>query len=245
MTKIASTLPTDLQNEISRAGYYPALVTQIVEVALGGEQPLNYLVQAETTFDETIHRHLTVLVLTPTRLIAGHVDDSDDEDDDTPMAMGTTDAIPLNQIRAVGLTHVITNPAHTANHHHKAEEPTAELAEMTLAISWGGQSRLEMGPATCGDPGCEGDHGYLGAIMPDDLLVRIASAADGPEATAKALDFARALSAATVTGVGNSGGGFGRNAGVVTGQGTRDNIGAVALAPSGHGSGARARGVHR
>ena len=219
MPRTVSTLPKNLQSEIIRAGYFPSLVTQIIEVALGGEPPLNYLVQAETTFDETIHRHLTVLVLTPTRLIAGHVDDDEAEDDEPPMAMGTTEAIPLHQIRAVGLTHVISHPASAGssagsgtglNAGYKAgpgaETPTAELAELNLAISWGGVSRLEFGPASCGDPGCEGEHGFMGAAVPDDLVVRVAAAAEGPEATAKALEFARALSAATAIGTFGSAG---------------------------------------
>ena len=191
---LTSSLPKALQSEIARAGFYPKLVTQILEVALGAEQPVDYLVQVDTTFDETIRRHLTVLVLTATRLIAGHVDDTEAEGDDPPTAMGTTEAIPLSQIRAVGLTHVVTNPAHTAPN---SPEPPAQLVELNLAVNWGGVSRLEVGPATCGDPTCEGDHGYLGAAVPDDLVVRVASAAEGSEATLKALLFARALSTAS------------------------------------------------
>jgi hypothetical protein len=214
MSRAASELPNDLRNEISRAGYYPALVTQIVETAIGGETVLNYLLQSETTFAETIRRHLTVLVLTPTRLIAGHVDDVEADQDSPAQAMGTTDAIPISQIRSVGLTHIISNPAGTAHDgrtatldgrnathdgrsSHAPDQPTAELAELTLAVNWGAASRFEMGQATCGDPGCEGDHGYLGAITPDDLVVRVAAAAEGAEAIEKALAFARALSAAT------------------------------------------------
>jgi len=202
-----SRLPRDLLHEITRAGFYPKLVNQILEVALGDEHALDYLVQLDTTFDETIRRHLTVLVLTETRLIAGHVDDSDDSDnpeaeaDAPPIAMGTTEAIPLSQIRSVGLTHVVSNPAHTSANSPK---PPAQLVELNLAINWGGVSRLEVGAATCGDPDCEGDHGYLGAAVPDDLVVRVAAAAEGAEATVKALTFARALSAASARNYGGA-----------------------------------------
>ena len=210
MAKLATTLAkpnfaTALQTEIARAGYYPDLVKQILDVALGGEQPLEHFVQVETTFaDESIRRHLTVLVLTATRLIAGHVDDSDGDEEDPPMAAGTTEAIPLGQIRAVGVTHVVTNPARPTSAlpintvaAPDAQTQLAQLAELNLAINWGGVSRLELEPATCGDPNCEGDHGYLGAAVPDDLVVRVAAAAEGQMATAKALSFARALSAAS------------------------------------------------
>ncbi len=72
----ASTLPSDLRSAIDRAGYYPELVADVVDVALGGESVLSHLVHQETTFDaDAVRRHATVLVLTPGRLIVAHVDD--------------------------------------------------------------------------------------------------------------------------------------------------------------------------
>ena len=71
--------------------------------------------------------------------------------------------------------------------------------ELTLTIAWGAVSRLDLEPATCGDPQCEADHGYTGSITGDDLSLRISAEADGDEAAGDALAFARALSAATAT----------------------------------------------
>ena len=62
----ASTL---LAQEVRRAGYYPELVLGTLDVAVAGEEVVVDLVQAETTFDDAVHRHLTVLALTPSRLI--------------------------------------------------------------------------------------------------------------------------------------------------------------------------------
>ena len=36
-----------------------------------------------------------------------------------------------------------------------------------------------MGPASCGDPQCEADHGYSGTIAQEDIVLRISAEADG------------------------------------------------------------------
>jgi hypothetical protein len=50
-------------------------------------------------------------------------------------------------------------------------------------------------PAQCGDPDCTADHGFEGTIASDDISLRVSSAADGEEAVARAMEFARILSA--------------------------------------------------
>ena len=72
----ADLLPHSLRRDIERAGYYPALVADVVAEAACGEEVVEHLVHQETTFDhDGILRHVTVLVLTPSRLVVGHVDD--------------------------------------------------------------------------------------------------------------------------------------------------------------------------
>jgi hypothetical protein len=56
-------------------------------------------------------------------------------------------------------------------------------------------SRLDLLPAICSDPNCEADHGYEGTVASDDISLRISADADGEEALANALRFARDLSA--------------------------------------------------
>jgi hypothetical protein len=73
--------------------------------------------------------------------------------------------------------------------------------EVTLSIGWGAISHIDLEPATCGDENCEADHGYTGAITSDDLQLRVSEAADGPEAVAQVLAFAKALSEATAPAV--------------------------------------------
>src|SRR5919112_652987 len=61
----------ELRKAIHRTGYYPEVVADGVFAAAGGEDVMSYFVHHETTFDhEEVRRHLTVLLLTPTRLIA-------------------------------------------------------------------------------------------------------------------------------------------------------------------------------
>ena len=48
---------------------------------------------------------------------------------------------------------------------------------------------------TCGDPGCDADHGYDGTITGDDIALRISADADGEDVLQQALDFATDLSA--------------------------------------------------
>ena len=192
-------LPSSLTKDIERAGYYPALVADVVESAVAGGEVVSHLVHQETTFDhDTVRRHITVLALTPTRLVVAHADDHAAEDDhgepddadpqSSATATATSECVPLSAVRGVMLTHVVTSPA--------TYTPGALGRELTLTLGWGAVSRVDMIPATCGDPNCEADHGYEGTITTDDIGLRISADADGETALAQAMAFARTLSAA-------------------------------------------------
>lgn len=184
-------LRPDLSENLRRAGYYPDLVDDVLDVALAEEPVMAHLVQAETTFDDSVRRHLTVLALTPTRLVAAHVDDHEGDAAHPSSAAATTEAVPLGEIRSVALTHIVSEPAE-----HRRGDSAAEL---TLAIGWGAVSRVDLEPAQCPDPSCEADHGLTGQLTPDDVVVRVSGAAEGRDAVGRATDFARALSIATGT----------------------------------------------
>ena len=181
----------DLQRDLHRAGYYPDLVADVLDVALGGEAVVAHLVQPETTFDgDQVHRHVTVLVLTATRLVVAHVDDNPaDSEHPAASATATTETVPLRELRSVALTHVVTDP--------QRHRTGGGRAEVTLALGWGAVSRIDLDPATCGDPECDADHGFTGSLVPDDVVVRSSAAAEGNDAVRAAMAFARTLSAAT------------------------------------------------
>jgi hypothetical protein len=196
-------LPSSLTKDIERAGYYPALVADVVESAVAGDEVVSHLVHQETTFDhDTVRRHITVLALTPTRLVVVHADDYTAEHDhgepedaasmattaSMATATATSECVPLSAVRGVMLTHVVASPATYA--------PGSLGRELTLTLGWGAVSRVDMIPATCGDPNCEADHGYEGTVTSDDIGLRISADADGEPALAQAMAFARALSAA-------------------------------------------------
>ncbi|WP_035946625.1 DUF5998 family protein [Knoellia flava] len=185
------TLPGDLTDAIERAGYYPALVADVVSAALAGEAVRSHLVHLETTFDrDVIRRHVTVLVLTSTRLVIAHADDHADEAagaSEQEVATATTESVPLSAVRGVMLTHVVADPQNYV--------PGSLGRELTLTLGWGAVSRVDLLPATCGEPGCDADHGYDGTISSDDLALRVSATADGDPALEQAIAFAHALSA--------------------------------------------------
>ena len=181
-----------LRDAIDRSGYYPDLVADAVESALGKEQVGAYVVHHEATFDPAmeVRRHVTVLVLSPTRLLVCHTDEHPPvEGVSASHASTTTEAVRLSRIQSVAVTRVVPDPA--------SYVPGVPPTEVTLTIGWGAISHVDLEPATCGDENCEADHGYTGAITADDLSLRVSEAADGPEAVTHVLAFAKALSEAT------------------------------------------------
>lgn len=181
-------LPGDLTAAIERAGYYPALLVDVLDAALAGDPVVAHLVHQETTFDsETVRRHVTVLATTAQRLVIAHADDHA-EPGAPAMATATTETVPLSAVRGVMVTHVVMEP--------ESFSPGTHARDITLTLGWGAVSRLDLLPAACGDPNCSADHGFEGTMASDDISLRISSAADGEDAVDRALSFARSLSSA-------------------------------------------------
>jgi len=181
-----------LRAAIERSGYYPDLVTDAVASALGPEPIISYVVHHDAMFDPgmEVRRHITVLVLTPTRLIHSHTDEHPPQEPDArPQAETSTEAISFSRISSVVLTRVVPDPA---SYVAGVTMPT----EVLLTIGWNVVSHVELEPAHCGDENCEADHGYTGTVTADDLTVRVSEAADGEAAVRQVLAFAQALAAA-------------------------------------------------
>lgn len=186
----------ELGDAIEKVGYYPAVVGDAVASAMAGESVSSFVIHHEPTFDQDeVRRHVTVLVLTPTRLLVTHTDEHPPDDLlPEPYASTSTEAIPLERIGSVAVTRMVANPAATSG-----PEPP-RVTEAVLTVGWGAIRRLDLEPATCGDPDCVADHGYSGTLAAEDFALRISSSADGPHAVEQMLDFAQALNAATVRG---------------------------------------------
>jgi Family of unknown function (DUF5998) len=193
----AGALDPNLRAAIERSGYYPVLVAEAIESAIGGEPVVSHLVHQETTFDaEEVRRHVTVLALTRHRLVIGHTDEhgTEPELDGVDTAVGSyastsTETVRLDRVSTVVVTRVVDDPAkHVAG---------ALPREVVLTIGWGAVGRIDLEPASCGDPHCEADHGYTGTVTGDDLALRVSTGADGPDAVSQTLAFAAALSIAT------------------------------------------------
>jgi hypothetical protein len=180
-----------LRRDIERSGYYPALVDDSLTTALGSEELLDFVVHHEATFDrDELRRHATVLALTSSRLIMQHTDEYPPDDTySSPYATSVTEAVKLAAVDSVVITRVVPHP--------ERYRPSGRPAEVVLTIGWGAVQRLELEPATCGDPNCEADHGYTGTSTSDDLSLRFSAAADGEPVVERALAFAESLSHAT------------------------------------------------
>ena len=188
-TSVAGDQWPDLSKAIDRTGYYPEVVTEGVFAALGGEPVVAYYVHHEPTFDrDEVRRHLTVVVLTGSRLILAHTDENPGDDLlPDPYTSTSTEAIALAAVRSVVVTRMVANP----------QAGPAPAAEAVLTVGWGGVGRIDLEPAGCSDPDCDADHGYTGVLAGDDFSLRVSAAAEGHDAVEGLLSFAEALSSRT------------------------------------------------
>lgn len=182
-----------LQRAIELTGYYPAVVHAGVRTAIAGEQIVSFLVHHEPTIDrDEVRRHLTVLVLTATRLILAHTDEHDaDHLLPQPYTSTSTEAVSLRSVKSVVVNRLIANPAEFAG------SDVSDPSEVMLTIGWGGVAHIDLEPAGCMDPDCEADHGYTGSLSGDDFSLRVSAAADGQAKVSALLSFADSLSAST------------------------------------------------
>jgi hypothetical protein len=186
----------ELRAAIENSGYYPDVVSDAVRAALAGEPVVSFLVHHEPTIDERdeVRRHVTVLVLTSSRLILAHTDENAPDDLlPAPYTSTSTEAVTLSAVRSVVVNRMVANPDSYAG----KPIPAPGANEAVLSIGWGAVGRLDLEPAGCADPDCEADHGYTGVLASDDFSLRVSSAAEGPEAVAELLGFSDALAART------------------------------------------------
>jgi len=168
----------ELKRAIERTGYYPEVVFDGVATALAGEDVVAFHVHHEPTIEhDEVRRHITVIVLTPSRLILAHTDEHGG-DDLLPEPYTSTSTV---------VTRMVANPT-------KGAQPPVEAV---LTIGWGGVGRIDLEPAGCADPNCDADHGYTGMLASDDFSLRVSAAAEGQASVDALLGFAASLSAHT------------------------------------------------
>lgn len=180
-----------LRADVQTCGYFPDLVLDAILVAVAEEEIVDFVVHHEPTFNhDQIHRHVTILVLTPTRLVVGHTDDHPAEPGEPAQnqAATSTESVPLRSIDTVTVTRVVSDPA---------RYDRDQVAETWLTVNWGALRRVDLEPAGCADPECEADHGYTGTLVGDDLVVRMSIAADGKEHVDRLLAFGTRLQRVT------------------------------------------------
>ncbi len=180
---------TELRRAIERTGYYPEVVADAVAGAVAAERVAAFFVHHEPTFErDEVRRHLSVVVLTESRLILAHTDEHAGDDLlPEPYTSTSTEAVSLTAVKSVVVTRMTANPT----------EGPRPPAEAVMTIGWGGVARVDLEPAGCSDPECDADHGYTGVLASDDFSLRVSAAADGKDAVDGLLGFAAALSAST------------------------------------------------
>ncbi|EPH02886.1 hypothetical protein HMPREF1531_02202 [Propionibacterium sp. oral taxon 192 str. F0372] len=175
-----------LDKAIIDAGFYPGLVADSAALALGGEPVEGFLVHHEATFaHDALGRHISVLVLTPTRLVVVHTDDRTD-DQGKSAAISSSETVSLDSIRSVALTRAVSAPEAFGT-------SGCEVTETWLSVVWGNLNKIDLEPASCGDPNCDADHGYAGAGVAEDLVIRISATGDGNDSVAQLVAFATQL----------------------------------------------------
>lgn len=186
MNTSPSALPQALRDRVDECGFFPELVEDSVSTALGDETVVDFLVQHEATVGpEGIIRHLTVLVLTPGRLIVSHTDEETDaRGADT--AVTTSESVPLWLLGVITVSRVLSHP----ERYGSAE---VSVVETWLTLTWDAVRRLQIVPAHCGDPSCTADHGFDGEAVGEDITIRMSPAADGAENVQRLVEFAGAL----------------------------------------------------
>ncbi len=188
-SRVSSDQTGALRSAIERVGYYPAVVAGAVFDALATDPVESFIIHHEPTFDhDEVRRHVTVAVLTPTRLLLTHTDEHPPDDMlPHPYTSTSTEVVPLTRVTNVSVTRMVSDtPASRRTGHPPVDEAV-------LTVGWGAMRRVDLQPASCGDPECEADHGYGGMIVNDDFSLRMSAAADGASAVADLLEFARTL----------------------------------------------------
>lgn len=185
----------ELRAAIDACGWHPEVVAAGMHESLAKEPVRSFVVHHEPTFDrDEIRRHVTVVVLTPTRLVVGHTDEHPPDDLlPAPYTSTTTEAIGLGSVQSVVVNRMIPHPERFA----RTSVPAAAVQEVVVTIGWGAVGRIDLEPASCEDPECDGDHGYSGTLTADDFSIRVSATADGADAVDRLLAFAGDLSAAT------------------------------------------------
>ena len=108
----------ELRDAIDHTGYYPEVVIDSVSAAVSGERVVSFYVHHEPTFDrDEVRRHLSVMVLTPSRLIIVHTDEHAGDDLlPEPYTSTSSEAIRLSSVTSVVVTRMVANPTKGPTH---------------------------------------------------------------------------------------------------------------------------------
>lgn len=175
---------TDLESELSENS--PVLAD--LAAAVKDIQPITgYFIRPETVFDrDSVFDSVSVFVLTP-RFLAIIVTDVTYELSPAGDFVTTTQIVNLDRIAdfQVIRRRVLEGPQ------------AGSISTVHMRLRWGNGWGADIRPASCDDPTCEADHGYIAMGQGDDGEIVLDSTLS-PEIFARGVEFIDQLSAALV-----------------------------------------------
>lgn len=164
-------------------GFHVELIERLVRQANEGAVPETNLFQLETTFnDESVFRHFDYLGLRGNLLTSVHVDELPNG------VRWYMNLLPVQQVSAVELGQ-FSPSATQATGSEDESDPS-----LTVLVTFSTHRSVELESMHCDDPTCAADHGLVGGIKDEGLMMTFGA----PESSGEddAMSFVSALSAA-------------------------------------------------
>lgn len=195
-------LHQQLIDDVTRANYYPAVVLDDLERAVGDEAVLAHVALTDVYMDHKldVQRDLTVHLLTASRVIVwtAHEDGADPDEQDvlsvadepagepkTWTLHAQTQQVRLSTIVDTRLVTGVENPAA----YSQGDVPDSAAFYMVLSHV----DAFAFEQAHCSDEDCEASHGSIGELSHDSLSITATKASYGQDGVRQVLAFAEAV----------------------------------------------------
>lgn len=159
-------MPVDQKSELlaeltSLVAIDSPILGDLMDSLRGVSQVEAYFIRPETVFDQdSVYNSVGVFVLTSTRLII-LVSDVSYEFSPAGEFITTTQFVNLDEIKDF---QVIRRRVADGQH-------AGALSTVHMRLRWGASWQQDIRPASCDDPNCEAEHGFMGLVTGDDAEI--------------------------------------------------------------------------
>lgn len=161
------------------ADHYRDLLQRSLDRAMAGREVISLIQIAETDFDISgTYKRFSVWGLCDDVMVISTL-----EEQENGQVQIQTSSHRIADIGSVRVTETFAEPAN--------EVPQT----VTVSLSIGGARNIQIMPGHCGDPECDGDHGFEGMMFREEIHMGANLSADGPLHMSDVLDFADAICA--------------------------------------------------